>query len=62
MKTKGRVFNRFEEFKYILENQTGKEMKVFKSDNGGEYTSNEFNDLCVKEGIKRELKIPYNPQ
>jgi hypothetical protein len=31
-------------------------------DNGGEYSSNDFVDLCRKAGIKRELSIPYNPQ
>jgi transposase InsO family protein len=33
-----------------------------RTDNGGEYTSKEFNDLCAEEGIKRELIVPYNPQ
>jgi transposase InsO family protein len=45
-----------------VENQTGKKIKVLRSDNGGKYTSNELNELCVREDIKRELKIPYNPQ
>jgi hypothetical protein len=31
-------------------------------DNGGEYTSGEFDDFYRKVGIKRELTIPYNPQ
>ena len=31
-------------------------------DNGGEFTSTEFNDFCKEAGIKRELTIPYNPQ
>jgi transposase InsO family protein len=62
MKTKGRVFKRFQEFKALVENQTGKKIKVLRSYNEGEYTSNEFNDLCAREGIKRELIVPYNPQ
>ena len=33
-----------------------------RSDNGGEFTSNEFNDFCKEDGIKRDLTIPYNPQ
>ena len=33
-----------------------------RSNNGGEYTSGEFNDFYRKEGIKRELTVPYNPQ
>jgi IS30 family transposase len=62
MKTKGQVFQRFQEFKALVENQTRKKIKVLRSDNGGEYTSNEFNDFCVREGIKREVTVPYNPQ
>jgi transposase InsO family protein len=45
-----------------VENQTGRKIKVLRTDNGGEYTSNEFNDFYAGEGIKRELTIPYNPQ
>ena len=33
-----------------------------RSDNGGEYTSKEFEALCKEAGIKRELTTPYNPQ
>ena len=28
----------------------------------GEFTSNEFKELCKESGIKRELSTPYNPQ
>jgi hypothetical protein len=33
-----------------------------RSDNGGEYTSNDFKDFCKEVGIKRELTVSYNPQ
>jgi transposase InsO family protein len=33
-----------------------------RTDNGGDYTSKEFMDLCAGEGIRRELTVPYNPQ
>ena len=56
------VFNKFKEFKALIENQTEKNIKTFRSDNGGEFTSNEFKELCKESGIKRELSIPYNPQ
>lgn len=42
LNTKGEVFNRFQEFKALVENQTRKKIKGLTSDNGGEYTSNEF--------------------
>jgi len=32
------------------------------SDNGGEYMSNTFKELCDKESIRRELTTAYNPQ
>jgi hypothetical protein len=62
MKTKDEVFSRFREFRALVENQTGKKIKVLRSDNGGEYTSNEFRDFCKEAGIKRELTVPFNPQ
>jgi hypothetical protein len=36
MKTKGQVFNQFQEFKALVENQTGKKIKVLRTDNAGE--------------------------
>jgi transposase InsO family protein len=56
------VFNRFREFRDLVENQIGKKIKVLRSDNGGEYTSNEFKEFCKEAGIKRELTVPFNPQ
>ena len=46
MKNKDEVFNKFKEFKALIENHTEKKIKTFLSDNGGEFTSNEFKDLC----------------
>jgi transposase InsO family protein len=57
-----RSLTRFQEFKALVENQTGRKIKVLRSDNGGEYTSNDFDSFCKKAGIKRELTVPYNLQ
>ena len=62
MKNKVEVFSKFKEFKVLIENHTEKKIKTFRSDKGGEFTSNEFKDLCKELGIKRELSTPYNPQ
>jgi hypothetical protein len=62
LKTKDEVFNRFREFRALVENQSGTRIQVLRLDNGGAYTSNEFVEYCVAEGIKKELTIPYNPQ
>jgi len=48
--------------KHLLENHSEKGIKTLRSDNGGEFTSGEFNDLCKRSGIKREFSTPYNPQ
>ena len=62
MKNKDEVFNKFKEFKALIENHTEKKIKNFRSDNGVEFTSNEFKDLCKELGIMRDLSTPYNPQ
>jgi transposase InsO family protein len=53
LKTKSEVFKRFQEFKALVENQTGRKIKVLWSNNGGEYTSIEFADFCTQQGIRR---------
>ena len=62
MKIKDEVFSKFKEFKALIKNHTEKKIKTIRSDNGGEFTSNEFKELCKEAGIKRELSTPYNPQ
>ena len=61
-KGKNEVFNKFKEFKALVENLSEKKIKIFRSDNGGEFTSCEFKAFCKEVGIKRELSTPYNPQ
>ena len=56
------VFSKFKEFKSFIKNHTEKKIKTFRSDNGGEFTSNKFKELCKESGIKRDLSTPYNPQ
>jgi len=46
----------------LVENLTERDIKTLRSDNGGEFTSEEFNKYCKEVGIKRELSTPYNPQ
>jgi hypothetical protein len=61
MQTKGRVFIQFQEFKALMENQTGNKIRVLRTHNRGEYTYKEFIDFYAGEGIRRELTVPYNP-
>ena len=62
LKGKNEVFSKFKEFKALVENLSEKKIKIFRSDNGGEFTGGEFKSFCKEVGIKRELSTPYNPQ
>ena len=59
---KSETFSKFCEFKALVEKELGKKVKALQSDNGGQYISREFKELCIKEGIRRELIVPHNPQ
>jgi transposase InsO family protein len=62
LKSKDQVFNKFNEFKALIENLSERKIKILRLDNGGEYTSKEFVSFCKDVGIKRDLTAPYNPQ
>jgi transposase InsO family protein len=62
LKAKDEVFDKFQESKALVENQTGRKIRVLRSNNGGEYTSKEFVDYCTVARIKKELIVPNNPQ
>ncbi|MBW0464268.1 hypothetical protein O181_003983 [Austropuccinia psidii MF-1] len=49
-------------FKIYVEKQTGREIKGIVSDNGGEFTSKEFKDYLMNNGIKFMSTTPYTPQ
>ena len=46
LKLKNETFGKFQEFKELVKNQTSRHIHALISDNGGEYTSMEFDDLC----------------
>ena len=51
LKKKSEVFDKFKEFKALVENQTENKIKVLRTDNGGEFCSKEFEEFCKKCGI-----------
>ena len=46
----------------MAENEWGMKIKCLRSDNGGEFTSNEFNDFCESHGIKIQFSAAKTPQ
>ena len=49
-------------FQARVERETGKKLKVLRTDNGGEFTSVQFGEYCAGEGIQRHHSAPYTPQ
>ena len=62
LKKKSEVFDRFKEFKALVENQTEKKIKVLRTNNGGEFCRKEFEEFCKKCGIAWQKTTPYTPQ
>ncbi|KAL4387066.1 hypothetical protein GQ457_09G030440 [Hibiscus cannabinus] len=48
--------------KYFAENQSDCKLKVLRTNNGGEYVTNDFNDFCRDFGILHQLTVPRTPQ
>lgn len=59
---KSEVLTKFQHFVHLMESSTKHTIQTLRTDNGGEYTSQAFNDFCSSKGITRELTPPYTPQ
>ena len=46
----------------FVENQFEFEIKILRTDGGGEYMSNQFKSFCLDHGIQHQLSCPYTPQ
>lgn len=62
MKHKSEAFHKFKEYVNLVENVTGKRIKILRSDNGGEYDSHKFVDFCKSRGIYIQRSIPRTPE
>ncbi|KAK9077208.1 hypothetical protein SSX86_005544 [Deinandra increscens subsp. villosa] len=59
---KSECFEIFKKFKVAVETETGLKIKGLRSDRGGEFTSNMFNEFCENQGIRRQLTTAFTPQ
>ncbi|KAK8564635.1 hypothetical protein V6N12_058218 [Hibiscus sabdariffa] len=62
MRHKSEALERFKEFKNEVQNQHGKSIKALRSDRGGEYLSQDFDELLKECGIVSQLTPPGMPQ
>ena len=62
LQKKDEVFQKFKEFKALTEKQSGKCLKIIRTDRGTEYMNKAFLDFCKEHGIKKESIVSYSPQ
>ena len=62
LKHKDEVFQRFVEWKTLVEKASGHKLKVLRTDNGREYSSVKFKDYLKSEGIGHERTVPKTPE
>ena len=55
-------FEKFKEWKILVETQTNRKVRKLRTDNGLEFYSKEFNQFCIKQGIERHKTIWGTPQ
>ena len=62
LKLKYEVFETLNIWKALVENQSGKNIKILRNDNGKEYVNKNLQHLCEECGIQMQHSIPYTPQ
>ena len=62
IQTKDRVLDAFRNFQTYVTNHYHAKIKILRSDNGGEYTSNAFKQHLSQYGILHQTSCPYTPQ
>jgi transposase InsO family protein len=62
LKQKSQDFDIFKRFKFMIEKESGKYIKVLISDRGGEYMLTDFMEFCQSHRIKRHFTTRYTPQ
>ena len=61
LKHKSEVFGLFKVFKALVENQSGRKLKILKYDKRGKYVKYYFIQYCSYVGIHMQHSIPYTP-
>ena len=58
MKHKSEVLEKFKEFEAVTTNESARRIVKLRTDNGGEYLSQEFKTHLKSKGIQHELTVP----
>jgi transposase InsO family protein len=49
-------------FKVFVESKIGRKLKILKNDNGGDFTSKEFENFLKFHGIQHQKLASHSPQ
>jgi len=60
IKLKSEALEVFKRLKVLVEKES--DIKIFRTDGGGEYTSKEFEAFCTSQEVVHEVTAPYTPQ
>jgi Integrase core domain len=59
LKKKSDATPRFKEWCAIVEKETGLSVQIYRTDNGGEFKSSEFEHYLSEQGIRHQVTAPY---
>ena len=62
LRSKSALLDKFVQFVKFAETQTGRRIKLIRSDNGGDDVPNKFAAFCQDQGIVQLFRPPYTPQ
>ena len=62
LKNKSDIFGMFTEFHKIVATQYQQSIRVFQSDNGGEFVNGPMIEFCRSHGICHQTSNSYTPQ
>jgi transposase InsO family protein len=62
LRQKSEVFQHLKDFKALVETQSGKKIKVLRTDNEGEYVNHAIHNFYHEAGIQLQHTVPYTPQ
>ena len=62
LKHKSEVFDKFQKWKALVENESGRKVKVLRTDGGREYTCTVFEQFLETARIRHEQTVPKTPQ
>ena len=62
LSTKDQAAEAIKRFRASVEVETGRKLRLLRTDRGGEFKVATFVEYYAEEGISRQLTAPYSPQ